>query len=121
MRKSNSVVATSMDGVQNNFTVHFRDKYEKLFKSTDDGTELLKVQKLTEARVFNQSLVDIMKVTPDVMKEAAQKLKPGKSDPIFSPLTVSRMLQMLCLPSWPTFCRGFLSIAMLPWYCFLLL
>ena len=84
MRKSNSVVATSMDGVQNNVTDHFREKYEKLFNSTDDGTELLKVQKLTEARVFNQSMVDIMKVTPDVVKEAAQKLKPGKSDPIFS-------------------------------------
>ena len=84
MRKSNSVVATSMDGVQNNVTDHFREKYEKLFNSTDDGTELLKVQKLTETRVFNQSMVDIMKVTPDVVKEAAQKLKPGKSDPIFS-------------------------------------
>ena len=62
MRKSNSVLATSMDWVQNNVTDHFRDKYAKLFKSTDDGKDLLKVQKLTAARVFIQSLVDNLKV-----------------------------------------------------------
>ena len=84
MRKVKSVVATSMDGVQDNVTDHFRDKYEKLFNSTDDGIELLRVQKITEERVFSQSLVEVLKVTPDVVKEAAQQLKSEKSDPVFS-------------------------------------
>ena len=34
--------------------------------------------------MFDQSLVDVLKVTPDVVKEAAQKLKSGKNDPFFS-------------------------------------
>ena len=38
----------------------------------------------TEERVLSQSLVEVLKVTPDVVKEAAQKLKSGKSDPVFS-------------------------------------
>ena len=74
MRSTNPVVATSMDGVQDNVKTHFRDKYERLFNSTDDGNDLLKVQEEIEANVYNQSLADIDKVTPGIVKEAACKL-----------------------------------------------
>ena len=84
MRKAKTVVATSMDGVQDNVKDHFRDKYEKLFNSTDDGIELLRVQQQTEERVSQKSLEDVLKVTPAIVKEAAKKLKCGKSDPVFS-------------------------------------
>ena len=84
MRKSNSVVATSMDGVQDNVKDHFRDKYKALFNSTDDASELLKVESDIEARVLGVSLQDVLKVTPDLVKEASHKLKSGKSDPVFS-------------------------------------
>ena len=84
MRSTNPVVATSMDGVQDNVKNHFSDKYERLFNSTDDGNDLLKVQEEIEANVYNQSLADIEKVTPGIVKEAACKLKSGKSDPVFS-------------------------------------
>ena len=84
LRKSKPVVATSMDGVKKNVKEHFREKYETLFNSADDGLELLKVQAETEAKVGEYSLNDVSKVTPAIVKEAAHKLKPGKSDPVFT-------------------------------------
>ena len=84
LRKANPVVATSMDGVQENVKEHFRDKYEKLFNSTTDGRELMNVQADVEARVDEISLSDVVKVTPEIVKQAAHKLKSGKSDPVFS-------------------------------------
>ena len=84
IRKSTPVVASSMDGIKENVEEHFREKYETLFNSADDGLELLKVQAETEAKVDELSLEDVAKVTPDIIKEAAYKLKSGKSDPVFS-------------------------------------
>jgi hypothetical protein len=42
------------------------------------------VKELTESRVTSSSLKDVLQVTPSVVKEAVKKLKPGKSDPVFS-------------------------------------
>ena len=56
-----------------------------LSNSAGDGLKLLKVQEETEAKVDEFSLKkDVAKVTPDIIKEAAHKLKSGKSDPVFS-------------------------------------
>ena len=52
--------------------------------STEDGRELLQVQAAAEAKIDNLSLSDVAKVTPDIVKQAAHKLKAGKSDPVFS-------------------------------------
>ena len=84
LRKSKAVVATSMDGVTDNVEEHFKNKYKQLFNSTNDGVELVKVQAETEALIEERSLEDVLKVTPEVVKEAAHKLKSGKSDPVFS-------------------------------------
>ena len=89
MRKSPSVVATSMDGVQDNVKEVFKDKYKKLYNSTEDEEELRKVQAEIESQIRETSIDDVVKVTPEIVKEAAQKLKPGKRDPVYSfPLTV---------------------------------
>ena len=84
LRQTRNVVATSMDGVRENIGEHFKEKYEKLYNSAEDGVELLKVQSEVEDMVDEHSITDILKVTPKIIKEAAQKLKPGKSDPVFS-------------------------------------
>ena len=52
--------------------------------STEDGRELLQVQAAAEAKIDNLSLSDVAKVTPDIVKQAAHKLKACKSDPVFS-------------------------------------
>ena len=84
MRNTRSVVATSMDGVQENIEEHFRNKYQKLYNSANDCSELLRVQIDTEKLVDEASIADVERVTPDILKEAARKLKPGKSDPVFT-------------------------------------
>ena len=73
-----------VDGVRDNIEEHFKDKYQQLYNSADDGIELMRVQRETEALVDGTSLEDVLKVTPKIVKEAAHKLKPGKSDPVFS-------------------------------------
>ena len=84
LRHTRAVMATSMDGVSNNVEEHFKDKYHQLYNSEDDGRELMRVQRETEALVDDSSWGDVLKVTPKIVKEAALKLKPGKSDPVFS-------------------------------------
>jgi hypothetical protein len=84
MRKSKPFVATSMDGVKTNVKGHFKNKYEELYNSADDKLALLTVQKETEDKVDEKSLIDVNKVTPEIVREAAHKLKSGKSDPVFS-------------------------------------
>ena len=42
------------------------------------------MSRTSEAKVGQFSLQDVFKVTPDIMNEAAHKLKSGKSDPVFS-------------------------------------
>ena len=49
-----------------------------------DENELLKVDYEAAAMVDENSQADVDKVTPKISKEAAQKLTPGKSDPVFS-------------------------------------
>ena len=84
LRKSKPAIATSMDGVTVNVQEHFKDKYEALFNSADDGTELLKVQQEVDMKVGEGSLKHVEKVTPELVKKAAHKLKSRKSDPVFS-------------------------------------
>ena len=83
LRKTTPAVASSMDGVNDNVKEVFKDKYEKLYNSTDDGAELLNVQADVESRISAASIDDV-KVRPAIVKEAAHKLKPGKGDPVYS-------------------------------------
>ena len=48
-----------------------------------EGTEAIQYLEIKLATT-KKDLDDIEKVTPDVVKQAAEKLKPGKSDPVYS-------------------------------------
>ena len=67
-----------------NIEDHFKKKYQQLYNSADDGRELMKVQREAEDLVNECSLEDVLKVSPKIVKEASLKLKPSKSDPVFS-------------------------------------
>ena len=84
MRKCKSIVASSMDGITDDVKGHFKQKVEKLFNSADDKHAVLELQKEIDARVDETSLEDVLKVTPEIVKEASHKLKTGKGDPVFS-------------------------------------
>ena len=83
LRKSKQVVATSIDGVNANIPEHFRDIYSKLYNSVDDAESMAKVSIDVEDKINSFSIRDVMKVTPDIVKSAAKKLKSGKTDPVY--------------------------------------
>ena len=65
-----------MDGV--------KDEIPFLYNSVKDTENLAEVAEQVEPKVGDYSLQDVAMVTPNIVKEAATKLKPGKTDPVFS-------------------------------------
>ena len=82
-RKTKPKVANSIDGVTENIPEHFKDIYSDLFNSVDDANNMTKVSEAIARKVESKDIDDIQKVTPDIDKKAAAKLKPGKGDPVF--------------------------------------
>jgi hypothetical protein len=84
LRKAPAVVATSIDGVSENVPDHFGKIYSDLYNSADDATELMLVHERVEALVNCSHLDTVQKITPELVMKAVSKLKPGKSDPVYS-------------------------------------
>ena len=102
IRKSAPAVATSIDGVGDNIPEHFASIYSQLYNSADDTEKLKEVHARVEAEVNPSHLIDVSRITPDLLKQAASKLKPGKSDPIYiaSLQTASKTVQSLFINTW---------------------
>ena len=73
-------MATSIDGVNANIPEHFRDIYSKLYNSAES---MAKVSIHVEDKINSFSISHVMKVTPDIVKSAAKKLKSGKTYPVY--------------------------------------
>ena len=84
LRKSPSGIATSIDGVSADIPGHFSAIYSQLYNSADDSEDLKAVHARVEAEVNMSHLDKVAKITPELLRKAASKLKPGKSDPIYS-------------------------------------
>ena len=84
LRKSTTGVATSIDGVSQNIPEHFGTIYSQLYNSAEDSEKLKEVHTRAEAEVNESHLEFVSKITPELLKTASKKLKPGKSDPIYS-------------------------------------
>ena len=84
MGKSTSGVASSIDGVSANIPEHFGAIYSQLYNSADDSENLRMVHARAEAEVNMSHLDKVAKITPELLRKAADKLKPGKSDPMYS-------------------------------------
>ena len=84
MRKTEQMVATSMDGEKKYIVGHFGNIYSTLYNSAEDEDDMKKVKVMVEDAVNNKSLEDVTRITPEVVKKAALKLNSGKSDPSFT-------------------------------------
>ena len=84
LRASKPTVATSMDGIKTNIADHFKDTYSTLYNSVNDADDVRGIADDIETKINFLSLMDVEKVTPEVVKEAAGNLRDSKSDPIFS-------------------------------------
>ena len=83
-RKCKKTIATSIDGQQDNIPSYFAKKYKNLYNSVDDKTNLTRIEENLENKVNKASLNELKVITPELIKAACQKLKPGKSDPLES-------------------------------------
>ena len=83
IRQCKLVFPSCIDGVSNDVPNHFRNIYSKLYNSIDDTDELFEVKTYVDSKITKFSAYDVEKVTPEVVKQAAAKLKDGKSDPTF--------------------------------------
>ena len=63
---------------------HFANIYKDLFNSVDDKEDLKSIYKTVDEKIDINSVIDVDKVTPAVVKEAVSHLNNGKSDPVFS-------------------------------------
>ena len=84
MRKTTKVVASSIDGERKNIANHFSSIYSNLYNSARDDEEMNDTTEKVDNLTTPDKIKDVEDVTPEVIKQAAQKLKPGKSDPTFS-------------------------------------
>ena len=81
-RKSNRTIATAIDGYTDDIPSYFAKKYESLYNSVDDGVNLSRIEENMQRRISEKNYGDICHITPELVKTASQKLKPGKSDPL---------------------------------------
>ena len=84
LRKTKRTVATSIDGEKDDIAGHFGSIYSELYNSAEDTAEMEAVKEEVEHAINENSLIDVKKITPDIVKKAVQKLKSGKSDPTYS-------------------------------------
>ena len=62
----------------------FKNIYSTLYNSVNDHEEVKLIANEDESKVNPLSLMDVEKVTTDVVKEAASHLRDSKPDPLFS-------------------------------------
>ena len=82
LRKSTPTIANVIDEVAEDIPQHFAGIYRKLYNSVDDREELSDILQKLNAKICPLSVDEVMKVTPEMVKSAANHLKGNKSDPL---------------------------------------
>ena len=83
MRKAKESFVNKIDDKTTDIEEHFAEIYESLYNSVDDCNDVKDVAKIIEAKISGDSSEEVMRVTPDLIKEAVKKVKPNKSDPMY--------------------------------------
>ena len=58
----------------------FKKVYSTLYNSSDSSQDIIGLKYLVSNAISNKSLDEVIKITPAVVKSAASKMKPMKSD-----------------------------------------
>ena len=83
LRRCKPDVVNNIDGVTDEVENHFADIYEDLYTSVDDRTEVQDIKYKLEEEINHFSKEEVKRVTPEIVKEAINKLNNGKTDPSF--------------------------------------
>ena len=122
-RKCRQTVPSTIDGHSTDIPGYLASKYEKLYNAVDDKKNLIHLEDCLESSIKQQDIRFVDKINPGVLKLSAQKLKPGKTDPVLNmtsdylvhaPDIVFQLLS-LCLKSYLIHAHAsdFLLISML--------
>ena len=82
LRKVTPTIPSTIDGVNSNIQDHFSAIYRRLYNSVDDKENLKPIIEEINRKIDHSSLIDVLKVTPELVTEAINHLKPDKHDPI---------------------------------------
>ena len=82
MRKNTPSFANTIDGNRDNIPQYFANKYEKLYNSVNDEGEMQRIKKEIHQRIGHSDIMEVLRITPRIVKEASDKLSQYKSDPI---------------------------------------
>ena len=83
MRSSSQNFAKSMDGETRDIPGHFHKIYSQLYNSVEDDDENARLAKEIEESICCNSMLEVDKVSPSIIKEASKRLKNHKSDPYY--------------------------------------
>ena len=74
--------ANTIDGNSENIPQYFANKYEKLYNSVNDEDDLRKIKKVIHQRIGYSDIMEVLKITPRIVKDASNNLSQFKTDPI---------------------------------------
>ena len=83
LRRTSPTVSSVIDGNNSNIESHFADVYKKLYNSVDDAESLSRIHRRLNDSINEGSLVQVNKITPQLIQLAISKLKNDKTDPVF--------------------------------------
>ena len=83
-RKSPQTSSSTIDGITDDIPNYLASKYEKLYNGVDDKANLLELERFLELNISDRSQFHVDKITAEIVKKSALKLKPGKTDPVMS-------------------------------------
>ena len=83
IRNVKQTVASVIDGKSKNVESHFSDIYKSLYNSVNDKQEVLEILKNVHDTIDEDDLKDVLKVTPEKVKEATDHLNNNKTDPVY--------------------------------------
>ena len=83
MRKVSSSPPSTIDG-NDKPASRFADVYGKLYSSINDTEDMVAIRNQVEACINEDSLIDIDKVTTEVVADVVKEIKSNKNDPVFT-------------------------------------
>ena len=72
-----------IDGISGDAKKDFAKRYSELYNSVNEKNHLASVKHFLSHSIDHSTLNDILKITPELIKEAISRLKNNKSDPVF--------------------------------------
>ena len=82
IRRCHQNPPSTIDGISEDIPGYLANKYEKLYNGVEDKNNLNELEHDLRKTIDDKSMVHVNKITPDIVKRAALKVKTTKTDPV---------------------------------------